>query len=256
LITEPHAAGRAYELDTRLRPSGAQGLLVTSLSSFARYHNVPLDSDEPEDAAPAVLSSGAAWERQALVRARVCAGDRRLGSRVIEVAHVAAYERGEPPAEEMHRLRMRMERELGRESPPHRYDLKSGRGGLLDIEFAAQWLQMRHGRDARVRTPDTMTALEALHACGYLSKPDFVAFRDAHPFLRRLEMRSRVQHGVGASVISAGHPGLAQLARRMGLRDRARSSATDILLTRYRQATESVRATYLRVLGLPPEDAE
>ncbi len=256
LITEPHAAGRAYELDTRLRPSGAQGLLVTSLRSFARYHNVPLDHEEPEDSAPAVLSSGAAWERQALVRARVCAGDRDLGRRVIEVARVAAYEYGAPPVEEIHHLRMRMERELGRESPPDRYDLKSGRGGLLDIEFATQWLQMCHGRDERVRSPDTMTALEALHKLGHLERQDFEAFRDAHSFLRRLEMRSRVLHGVGASVISADHPGLAQLARRVGLRDRTRSSATDILLTRYRQVTEAVRAAYCRVLGLDPGEAE
>jgi glutamate-ammonia-ligase adenylyltransferase len=256
LITEPHAAGRAYELDTRLRPSGAQGLLVTSLRSFARYHSVPLAHDEPEDSAPAVLSSGAAWERQALVRARVCAGDRALGSRVIEVAQVAAYEHGPPPVEEIHHLRVRMERELGRESPPRRYDLKSGRGGLLDIEFATQWLQMCHGRNEQVRSTDTMTALEALHGCGYLERQDFVAFRDAHAFLRRLEMRSRVLHGLGATVISADHPGLPQLARRMGLRDRARSSAADILLTRYRQVTDSVRFAYCRVLGIDPDEAE
>ena len=64
---------------------------------------------------------------------------------------------------------MRMERELARERAG-RWDLKTGVGGLLDVEFAAQWLQMRHGAIARVRTTDTVGALHALHEAGYLSR--------------------------------------------------------------------------------------
>lgn len=118
LISEPHPAGRGYELDTRLRPSGSHGLLVTSIESFARYHGVPLDPKSRPHARPSVLASGAAWERQALLRARFCAGDRKLGERVIEVAHIAAYERDAPAAAEVHRLRLRMQQELARERPP------------------------------------------------------------------------------------------------------------------------------------------
>jgi glutamate-ammonia-ligase adenylyltransferase len=93
-----------------------------------------------------VLSSGAAWERQALIRARPAAGDPVLGAAVREIAARAAYERGAPPAAELHRLRMRMEQELARERPGH-FDLKTGRGGLLDVEFATQWLNVSLRRD-------------------------------------------------------------------------------------------------------------
>jgi glutamate-ammonia-ligase adenylyltransferase len=247
LISEPQVAGPGYELDVRLRPSGSSGLLVTSLRAFARYHDVAV-SEEPESS-PRSVASGAAWERQVLLRARVSAGDRELGARVIELAHVAAYERGAPPVEEMHHLRMRMERELGQEHPG-RFDLKTGRGALLDIEFVTQWLQMQHGRDQRVRTTDTWQALEVLDALGYLAHHHFATLRDGYLFLRRLEQRLQVLRGAGTGRIDESDPGLAGLARRMGLEDTARAGATEHLLTRHHDVTEAVRRTYLEVLGL------
>src|SRR5262249_43088473 len=142
-----------YELDTRLRPSGNQGLLVVSREAFARYHAQGGVSQD--------------WERQALLKARVCAGDLELGAKVTKIAHETAYERGAPPTEVLHHLRMRMQKELAGEREG-RYDLKLGRGGLVDVEFAVQWLQMKHGRDRRVRTTETESALDALETCGYL----------------------------------------------------------------------------------------
>jgi [glutamine synthetase] adenylyltransferase / [glutamine synthetase]-adenylyl-L-tyrosine phosphorylase len=246
-ISEPHPAGPGYELDTRLRPSGSHGMLVTSLASFARYHGVSLEGDG--ERGPSVQSSGAAWERQALIRARATAGDPELSARAMEVATRAAYECGAPPVEEMHRLRLRMERELARERPG-RFDLKSGRGGLLDIEFATQWLQMRHGRDPRVRTPDTAAALDALGTLGYLSRLDYETFREGYVFLRRLEQRIHVLHGVSSTTLEPRAPGFLQLARRLGFYDSAARSAVDELAERYRDTTDAVRAAYERVLGV------
>ena len=97
-----------------------------------------------------------------------------------------------------------------------RFDLKTGRGGLLDIEFATQWLQMQHGRDQRVRTTDTAQALEALVTAGYLARPEYETFREAYTFLRRLEQRIHVLHATSATVIDVRSPGLTQLARRLG----------------------------------------
>jgi glutamate-ammonia-ligase adenylyltransferase len=251
MISEPNPAGPGYELDTRLRPSGAAGLLVTSLSSFARYHGVSV-AGMPVEPGPAVFSSGAAWERQALLRARACAGDREFGRRVIEVAEAAAYERGAPPAEEMHHLRMRMQRELAHDGPGC-YDLKTGQGGLLDVEFATQWLQMRHGTDRRVRTPDTARALSALCDAGYLSARDFEVLASGYSFLRRLEQRIVVLNGAGSSVLVRALPGLPQLARRMGLQDTPRKSAEDELIDRYLDVVSRVRQSYLDVLGLSSE---
>ncbi|MBN1612146.1 MAG: bifunctional [glutamate--ammonia ligase]-adenylyl-L-tyrosine phosphorylase/[glutamate--ammonia-ligase] adenylyltransferase [Polyangiaceae bacterium] len=249
LLSTAHAAGSGYELDTRLRPSGSHGMLVTSLESFARYHKVAVDQAPSSELAPSVRSSGAGWERQALIRARPCAGDLALGERVMRVVHAAAYERGPTDVDEMHRIRMRMENELGREHEG-RYDLKTGRGGLLDIEFATQWLQMRYGTDARVRTPDTLQALEALHAAGYLRTSHYETFREGYLFLRRLEQRMHVLRGAGTSVIDARSPGLSQLARRMGLHRRDTVPAAEVLMSRYKEVVSAVRGTYCEIMQM------
>ena len=237
LLSTPHDEGPGYELDTRLRPSGNQGLLIVSAEAFARYQE----------------QRSEAWERQALVKARVCAGDRALGDRVIAVAHKAAYEREPPDPEALHRLRVRMEREIGGERldrSPARYDLKVGRGGIVDVEFATQWLQMKYGQDAHVRTTETESALAALESQGWLPPAQGAAFRDGWWFLRRLEQRVRVSHGASVSLLEEGAPGLATLARRMGLRDGPWVPAGRALLERYEAVTRDVRAAYLTVLGL------
>ncbi|MFZ5894400.1 MAG: bifunctional [glutamate--ammonia ligase]-adenylyl-L-tyrosine phosphorylase/[glutamate--ammonia-ligase] adenylyltransferase [Myxococcota bacterium] len=250
LLTEPNAAGPGYALDTRLRPSGAQGLLVTSIGAFARYHGV----DAPEarangsQASMQATSSGAAWERQALLRARACAGDRRLGDRVIELARIAAYERGAPPVDELMRLRQRMEVELARERQG-RFDLKTGRGGLLDVEFCVQYLQMRHGTDPRVRTTDTAAALSALHEHGYLERSLFLTLREGYRFLRRLEQRLHVITGASASLIDANSPTLNELGRSMGFSDEPGRNAGAQLTSRYEAVTNSIREAYLAALG-------
>jgi len=250
LLTESHAAGPGYELDARLRPSGSHGLLVTSLSSFARYHGQPLDGGELDG--PAVLSSGAPWERQTLLRARGVVGDPELLRRTLTIAWRAAYEGGAPPAGEMHHLRTRLEKEQGREREG-RYNLKTGHGGLLDIEFAVQWLQMKNGSDPRVRTPDLGVAMAALHSAGYLHTSHFEVFNDGYRFLRQLEQRIVVKSGVSSgsgAIVDTRNLGLAQLARRMGFQDGQGQRASEHLMARYKAVTESVRASYEQVLGL------
>jgi glutamate-ammonia-ligase adenylyltransferase len=253
LVSTPHGDGPGYELDTRLRPSGSHGLLVVSLDAFARYHGLTREGQEDphQDRARTQAQD---WERQALVKARACAGDVEVGRRVIALASRVAYERGSPDPSSMHHLRMRMEMELAKEGP-RRYDVKLGRGGIVDVEFAAQWLQMRHGTDLRVRTPDTEGAIAALESCGYLDGDRAAVLREGYAMLRRLEQALRVVHGTSASLIEEGAPGLAALARRMGFRDEANTpsgTAADALLERYRAVTRDVREAYLDVLGRPP----
>jgi glutamate-ammonia-ligase adenylyltransferase len=248
LISEPHVAGPGYELDTRLRPSGSQGMLVTSIEAFARYHSVPPPGAVAK--AASVGSSGASWERQALLRARFCAGDPELGARALRVAEQAAYGGKPPDPLEIHHLRKRMEHELARERDD-RFDLKAGRGGLFDVEFAVQFLQMRHGADTRVRTPDIAEALEALAALGFVRAADYEALREGYRFLRRLEQRIHVQRGKSSSTLDARDSGLRALAHRMGYRDGPGLRAVDALLARYRDVTDNVRSAYRRVLGIP-----
>ena len=245
LVSTPHGAGPGYELDTRLRPSGSQGLLVVSLDAFARYHGLASEAEEP-------ARRGQDWERQALVKARACAGDPELGRKVMSLATRIAYS-GAPDAAVMHRLRMRMEHELAHEGP-RRYDVKLGSGGIVDVEFSVQWLQMKHGADPRVRTSDTESAIAVLESCGYLDPTLAAVLREGYAMLRRLELALRVVHGTSASLIEEGAPGLGALARRMGFRDGANvgaGSAAEELLERYRTVTRDVRNAYLAVLGNP-----
>ncbi len=247
LLSSPHPEGQGYELDTRLRPSGAHGLLVTSLQSFARYHEVELEGGSREEE-PTVLRSGAAWERQALIRARLCAGDRALGALALRVAHVAAYERGAPSSEDLRRVRRRMEKELAGERAG-RFDLKLGHGGIADIEFAVQFLQMRHGTDPRVRTTETGVAIEVLRSLGHLDASVATVLEDGYRFLRRLEQRIRIVHDVSSSLLDEQATGLLPLARRMGIRSAPRIDPAQELIARYRQVTDAVRGAYLEVVG-------
>ena len=238
IIEMPHFEGPGYELDTRLRPSGNQGLLVVSLDAFARYHGVG-------DSAPGARRA-ATWERLALLRARFAAGDRELGTRAIAIATAAAYDSTTPVADlatDIHQLRMRMEQELAQERPG-RYDLKLGRGGLVDVEFAVQLLQLRHGHDPSVRTTDTTQAIDALAAIGALDDERAASLREGYRFLRRLEQRVRVLHGDASHLLEERAAGLGPLARRMGFRDHEPSAAATRLLDRYRAVTDRVRRAY------------
>lgn len=238
LIGTTHPDGNGYELDTRLRPSGEQGHLVVSLDSFRNYHL--------GDSAP----HAADWERQALVRMRACAGDARVGAAVVATAHEAAYERGAPDRNELLRIRGRMEREIAREKDG-RFDPKVGRGGLVDVELAVQWLQMEYGKDQAIRTTDTQEAIDALENRGYLAPHLATVFRDGQRFLRRLELRARVVHGARGVLLQAGAPGVATLARSMGFRNGPSATAAEALIQTYHSTTADVRAAFVDILGLP-----
>ena len=247
LLTVATVAGPGYALDVRLRPSGSQGMLVSSIEAFARYHAVPLEHTPLTGEERATVGSAAPWERQVLLRARANAGDRELGARVEAIARHAAYRMGPPPLGELRRLRGRLELELGRERPG-RYDLKCGRGGLLDIEFCAQWLQMLHGQDAAVHTTDTGEALEALALAGYLDRRHNQLLQDGYRFLRRLEQRIHILTGIGSSLIDAQADGLPALARRLGMEDEPGNDAGKKLIDRYEVVTSGVRTAFQEVL--------
>ena len=247
LVSASHPSGPGYELDVRLRPSGSQGMLVTSVSAFGLYHGVSADLHQRQR--PSVISSGAPWERQVLLRARACAGDLSVASRAVEMAQKAAYEKGPPDAQQMHQTRMRMQRELARERAG-RFDLKTGHGGLLDIEFAVQWLQMAHGQDPLVRTTNTEDALARLVELGYLSRDHFHVMRDAYVFLRQLEQRLFILFGRGSSTFDIESTNWPRLARRMHLQDSPRAPAAELLSARFRDVTQAVRASYLQILAI------
>jgi len=129
-ITAPMADGRLYEVDMRLRPSGNAGPLATSLEAFTTY--------QAKDAWT--------WEHMALTRARVIGGDPALAARVEAAIHnVLTRPRGpDKVLWDVADMRRRIDKEFGTDNP---WNVKYARGGLIDIEFTAQYLQLRHGHD-------------------------------------------------------------------------------------------------------------
>ena len=167
--------GRLYEMDSRLRPSGTSGPAALSLAALEAY----FAPDGP----------AAVWERQALVKARVVVGSRPAATRALEIVHRAAYER-QWTAEEVQAVRaMRLRMEEGAKPT----NLKRGPGGVVDIEFIVQVLQLVHGgANPALRTPETLAALDALHAAGHLDAEDHRFLVGAYRTLRTIEGRLRL----------------------------------------------------------------
>ena len=221
--------GRLYEIDTRLRPSGSQGLLVTSLAGWQRYH----------------AHDARLWERQALIKLRPIAGDRALGAHVAQLAAATVY--GQPPADAraigdaILQMRERMERELG---GARGRDLKVGAGGVIDIEFAAQYLQLVHGHaHAALRTTGTEAALEAAALTGVAPPGDVALLAQGYRFLRKIEHRLRVVNDQPIQRLPEARGELDKLARRSGFPEGA------VLLEHVTRWQHDIRASYLRVLG-------
>ncbi|HEX3034071.1 MAG TPA: bifunctional [glutamate--ammonia ligase]-adenylyl-L-tyrosine phosphorylase/[glutamate--ammonia-ligase] adenylyltransferase [Thermodesulfobacteriota bacterium] len=181
ILSIPTSEGYAYKIDTQLRPSGRAGALVSSLESFRKYHE----------------ESAKLWERQALIRARPCAGNEELGKEVMKTVEYFVYKKPVPEGfhREIHRLRTRMEKELAKESN-QKLNLKVGRGGIVDIEFLVQMLQLRFGGYyENVRKQNTLRALEELRSCGLVDEKVFSVLADGLRFLKKLENLLRLLHG-------------------------------------------------------------
>lgn len=174
--------GPGYEIDSRLRPSGRSGPLVVSPASLAAYHR-----------------TSRLWERQALIRMRHVLGPASLGDRVRRVARAAVY-RQELPADaaaQIHRLRVRMTRERA-QIRPGTINLKFSPGGLVDVEFVTQYLQMVHGRteQGRVRSPATVAAIQALSRRG-LGPSGLAELAGAYELVTRVANRLGLIHARG-----------------------------------------------------------
>ena len=240
VLTTQTREGYAYKIDTRLRPSGNAGPLVTSLESFKNYHR----------------EEAQIWERQALAKARVVFGDESLRESIGEIVRHAVYSTSADDTirSEIHRLRMRMETEIAREGEGS-YNIKTGRGGMVDVEFIVQFLQLKYGKDfPDIRQVNTLTALKEIRTCGILDEACCAALQDGYKFLRRLENRLRIIHDYSMNDLGGPKEYLDKLARRLGY-DPSLRHPGDVLMKDYEKYTSAVREAYEKVLGGPLEDA-
>lgn len=238
-LTAMTREGSAYRVDTRLRPAGAKGPLAQSVDAFKNY-----------------FSSGAeTWERQSMVNSRFVAGDRNVGKAFSETLQGLIYRDHDPVAlaADIRSMRKRMQEELGKEDATQ-YNIKQGKGGLVDIEFLAQYLQLRHGNKHRhVRVPGTINALRALRKERILSPGDHRMLFDAYLFLRLLESRLRIVANQSTSFLSRDAGKLRTLAKRMGYDDND-GSAGKTLLDEYERMSREVRGIFERVVGEAKQD--
>ncbi len=229
LLGDITAAGVAFPVDLRLRPGSKGSGFASSIEAFERYYREWADP----------------WERQTLTRARLVGGDPGLGRAVRRRISTLLYgpDATPPDLKEMRELRERMERELGRENPG-RLHVKFGRGGLVDVEFITQALQMLHGaRHPAIRRPNTILAIRQIKAAGLLPGDHCDALVDHYRFLRRVSAGLRLFGARPADALEPAGPMPARLARALEYPSRKE------FLEDYRVRTAWVRALYDRVVS-------
>jgi len=223
------AAGVAFPVDLRLRPGSKGSGFASSLAAAGRYY----------------AEFGDLWERQTLTRARLILGDPALGRAVRGLVreHVYGAPLGAEGRKEIAEVRARMEVELGKETPG-RYHVKFGRGGLVDVEFLAQTLQLVHGHaHPDVRRANTAAALRGLARAGALPPAAAEELAGHYRFLRRVSAALRLLSARPPDTLELAGPMPARVASALGLASR------EAFLAEYRARTTAVRRAYERLVA-------
>jgi glutamate-ammonia-ligase adenylyltransferase len=198
---EHTAEGALWEVDAALRPEGKAGPLTRTLAGMQGYYE----------------RWASTWEFQAMLKARPAAGDLELGRRFVEMVSPLVWSAAERDGFVADTQAMR--RRVVANIPARQADreLKLGEGGLRDVEFAVQLLQLVHGRaDERLRSPSTLTALDALADGGYVGREDGETLHAAYAFLRTLEHRIQLFRLRRTHLIPDDEESLRRLGRSLG----------------------------------------
>ena len=231
LLSEPTAEGIALRVDPTLRPGGRAGALSRSLEAMREYYG----------------THAATWERQAMIKARPVAGDRVLGEAFVEMVAPVVYPAELAPSaiDEVRQVKVRLE-EYVRARGKAGTEVKRGWGGIRDVEFAVQLLQIVHGRrDERLREPNTLRALATLAEEGYVAPDDAEALAEAYRFLRTLEHRLQIVRDLQTHDLPADRHARDVLARSLGL------DGPDALASEYERQTTLVRGLHERLFYRP-----
>ncbi|HMF11199.1 MAG TPA: bifunctional [glutamate--ammonia ligase]-adenylyl-L-tyrosine phosphorylase/[glutamate--ammonia-ligase] adenylyltransferase, partial [Gemmataceae bacterium] len=204
--------GQAYRVDLRLRPEGHHGPLSRSLASTLSYYD----------------TLGRTWERQALIKVRPVAGDEQLGQEFLRAIEPFIYRKYLSFAEinEIKAIKRRIEHKTSRAGVSDT-EVKTGHGGIRDIEFTIQFLQLLNGGDLpAVRQRNTLLAMQALEQVGCLTSQEYHLLEASYRFLRKTEHRLQLLFDLQTHRLPTGEDELRQLALRMGYRPSARAPAT------------------------------
>ncbi|RKS73991.1 glutamate-ammonia-ligase adenylyltransferase [Motilibacter peucedani] len=234
--TAPSPEGALWEVDAALRPEGKQGPLVRTLASHAAYYE----------------RWAKGWEFQALLKARPVAGDLELGARYVQTVSPLVWRAAarEGFVADVQAMRRRVEQLVPKTEQARQ--LKLGRGGLRDVEFAVQLLQLVHGRaDETLRSGTTLAALAALGHGGYIGREDAAAFDEAYRFLRTLEHRIQLFRLRRTHLVPEREEDLRRIGRSLGMSGDPAAALVD----RWRRYALEVRRIHEKLFYRPLLDA-
>ncbi|GLV97324.1 bifunctional [glutamine synthetase] adenylyltransferase/[glutamine synthetase]-adenylyl-L-tyrosine phosphorylase [Streptomyces lavendulae] len=203
ICSETTVEGTIWPVDANLRPEGRNGPLVRTLSSHLAYYQ----------------RWAKTWEFQALLKARAVAGDEGLGAEYIAAITPLVWQAAEREnfVADVQKMRRRVVDNIP--AAQIERELKLGPGGLRDVEFAVQLLQLVHGRsDATLHSGTTLDALHALAAGGYVGRADAAQLNDAYRFLRSMEHRIQLYRLRRTHLVPEDEADLRRLGRSLGLR--------------------------------------
>ncbi len=220
-----------FHIDLRLRPYGEKGALSTPFEQFTKYYR----------------TGGAAspFERQALIKLRWVAGDEALGRRV--EAHRDNFTYGGAPWDSENALHLR-HRQMSELVKPGDINVKYSGGGIIDIEYAVQYLQLLHGKDhAKLRVPNTLQALDQLNHLKIIKDAEYDGLHAAYLFLRNLIDALRIVRGDASDLVlpEDNSEEFKSLARRLGYREPDRSKGAALLAADIQQWMLKVHAHFL-----------
>ncbi len=226
----PTPFGTVYSVDTELRPSGNAGALVTSLEAWISYYH----------------EYAALWEKQALLKARLIAASGEFSKQFDGLFPRLIFLKPFPEnfGEEIHYLRKRIERELAKEAE-QRWNYKKGYGGLIEIEFTVQYLQLKWGKNLpQILHPNTLEALDELEAQQLLSTDFSRILREAYYFYRMLEIFLEVQFELKEGHLDIEHDCVEGVAKSMSFTNKKD------FLEAFKNYRRQVREIYLKTLQI------
>ena len=222
-IGEVTPEGQAFRIDAGLRPEGRSGPLARSLRSFEEYYE----------------RWSVTWEHQALLKARVAAGDRRVGDALMEMTRPLAYPKELPQTalSDIRHLKARMERERIPKAVDPRRHLKMGPGGAADVEFAVQILQLQHARtETDLQRGGTLETLRTAVAKDVLGRSDAAALAEAYRFVSRARNRLFFLVGRPVDVLPSKPEDLEALGIAMGFKNQPRQEVEEAYLRATRRS--------------------
>ena len=232
----PSPEGALWEVDAALRPEGKQGPLVRTLASHVAYYE----------------RWAKGWEFQALLKARPVAGDLPLGTRYVEALAPKVWQAATRDGfvADVQAMRRRVEEHIPKAEAGRQ--LKLGRGGLRDVEFAVQLLQLVHGRgDETLRSGTTLDALAALGRGGYIGREDAAGFNASYRFLRTFEHRIQMFRLRRTHLVPEKEEDLRRIGRSMGMTDDPARS----LVEQWKRHAREVRRIHEKLFYRPLLDA-